>query len=191
MTLLDTTQDTIRTARLALRPLRGGDDVRIFELFAHWEILRFLSSPPWPYAPEDARAFVRTRMAPNPDFITSAITRDGALIGVIDAIIKPPDAAQRERGYTLGYWLAQRYWDRGLMTEAARAFVAHVFAMTREETIYCGAMATNAASLRVQEKIGFERDCEAMAYSAPHGKEVPIVGTVLTRTRFAALTAAA
>ena len=52
--------------------------------------------------------------------------------------------------------------------------------------------AGNAASLRIQEKLGFQRDGEAMFYSNPNRKEMPHVNTVLTRARFvAALTAAA
>jgi RimJ/RimL family protein N-acetyltransferase len=49
--ILEKPNDVIRTARLLLRPPREGDEARIFELFAHWEVIRFLSSPPWPYAP--------------------------------------------------------------------------------------------------------------------------------------------
>jgi hypothetical protein len=38
--------DAIQTQRLGLRPLREGDDARVFELIAHWDILRYLSAPP-------------------------------------------------------------------------------------------------------------------------------------------------
>jgi hypothetical protein len=49
--------------------------------------MRFLSSPPWPYTREDANAFVRLRIPPEQtDSLTCAITRDGAMIGCIDAL---------------------------------------------------------------------------------------------------------
>jgi len=184
MTVLDLSRNAIDTARLLLRPLREDDDARIFALFADWEVMRFLSSPPWPYELEDARAFIRTRMASNADAIERGITRDGDLIGLVGAIIKPASAVQRTRGYMLGYWLGQPYWGRGYMSEAARAFVAHVFATIPDDTLYSGAFAANAASLRIQEKLGFFRDGEAMLFSNPQGKEMPHVGTVLTRTTF-------
>jgi RimJ/RimL family protein N-acetyltransferase len=189
MTVLDLSRNTIDTARLALRPLREDDDARIFELFANWEVMRFLSSPPWPYALEDARAFVRLRMAGNSDTIERAITRDGEFIGLVGAIIKPASAVQRARGYMLGYWLGQPYWGHGYMSEAAHAFIAHVFATIPDDTIYSGAFAENAASLRIQEKLGFRRDGEAMLFSNPNGKEMPHVGTVLTRATFERLPA--
>jgi RimJ/RimL family protein N-acetyltransferase len=189
MAVLDLSRNAIDTARLALRPLREDDDARIFALFANWEVVRFLSSPPWPYAPEDARAFMRTRMAPESDAIERAITRDGELIGAIGAIIKPASAVQRARGYMLGYWLGQPYWGHGYMSEAARAFIAHVFATIPDDTLYSGAFTVNAASLRIQEKLGFRRDGEAMLFSNPQGKEMPHISTVLTRGSFERLPA--
>jgi RimJ/RimL family protein N-acetyltransferase len=180
-------QHVIQTSRLVLRPLREDDDARIFELIAHWEILRFLSTPPWPYEREHARTFVAIRTQPNPNVITSVITHDGALVGVIDAAIKPASAAQPQRGYAIGYWLGQPYWGRGYMSEAARAFIEHVFEVTGNETIYSGAVSENGASLRVQDKLGFVRNGEAMLYIPSCGKELPSTHTVLTRARFVAL----
>ena len=177
----------IQTPRLGLRPLRADDDARIFELIAHWDILRFLSAPPWPYEREHARTFVSLRTQPDPNAITSVITHDDALIGLIDAAIKPAGTAQPQRGYAIGYWLGQPYWGRGFMSEAARAFIAHVFEATGVDTIYSGAVSENAASLRVQEKLGFVRDGEAMLYIPARRRELPSTNTVLTRARFAAL----
>ena len=37
-----------RAARLALRPVREGDDEALFPLFTDWDVIRWLSSPPWP-----------------------------------------------------------------------------------------------------------------------------------------------
>jgi RimJ/RimL family protein N-acetyltransferase len=179
-----------RTARLVLRPPRLSDAERLFALFANWDVVRWLSAPPWPYTLEDAREFIATRSRPDPDFITAAITLDDELIGAIDAIIKPASAIQRERGYCLGYWLGQPYWGHGYMSEAARGFIAHVFAMIADDTLYSGAFTDNAASLRIQDKLGFRRDGEAMFYTAPHGKELPTTSTALKRARFAALSSA-
>jgi RimJ/RimL family protein N-acetyltransferase len=177
-------QNIIRTARLGLRSLREGDDARIFELIAHWDILRYLSAPPWPYEREHARMFVSARMQLDPDAITCAITHEDALVGIIDAAIKPASAAQPRRGYAIGYWLGQPYWGQTFMSEAARAFIAHVFEVTGNETLYSGAVSENAASLRVQEKLGFVRDGEAMLYIPARRKELPSTNTVLTRARF-------
>jgi RimJ/RimL family protein N-acetyltransferase len=185
MALVESSDKVIRTARLVLRPLREGDDARIFALFANWNVLRFLSSPPWPYLPEHARTFVHSRLNGDSDAIGGAITLEGALIGITDIIVKPASVVQRERGYSLGYWLGELYWGNGFMTEAARALLTHLFARLPDDTIYSGAFAENAASLRIQEKLGFARDGEAMFFANPQGKEMPHVATSITRAAFA------
>jgi RimJ/RimL family protein N-acetyltransferase len=179
--------EAIQTPRLVLRPLRADDDARIFELIAHWDVLRYLSAPPWPYEREHARAYVDAQIAPSPDVITSAITHDSALIGIIGAVVKPASPTQRDRGYAIGFWLGQPYWSQGFMSEAARAFIAHVFEVTGLNTIYSGAVDDNAASLRIQDKLGFVRDREAALYIPSCGKELPSTHTLLTRARFVAL----
>ena len=75
-----------------------------------------------------------------------------------------PAPAAARTGPHLGYWLGQPYWGDGYMTEAARGFVARIFAARAGDTIYSGAFADNAASLRVQEKLGFARDGETTLY---------------------------
>jgi RimJ/RimL family protein N-acetyltransferase len=70
------------------------------------------------------------------------------------------------------------------MTEAAREFLAHVFAAGIGDTVYSGGFADNAASLRVQEKLGFARDGETMLYAKPRGSAFLHVNTRLERDQF-------
>src|SRR3954469_1293919 len=185
MTMLDTQID-VRTRRLHLRPPRESDAEPLLALFANWEVVRWLSAPPWPYTPDDARFFINARKATTPEFITAAIILDETLIGIVDAIIKPASPIQRERGYAIGYWIGQPYWGHGYMSEAARGFIAHAFAAIPDDTIFSGAFAGNTASLRIQEKLGFVRDGEGMFFSNPHRQDVLPVHTSLTRAHFAA-----
>src|SRR6476660_6746594 len=121
MTILDTQID-VRTRRLHLRPPRESDADCLYALFNNWEVIRWLDAPPWPYRPEHARFFISERNKPDRDFITAAIILNDALIGVIDAVLKPASAIQRERGYSIGYWVGQPFWGHGYMSEAARGF---------------------------------------------------------------------
>jgi RimJ/RimL family protein N-acetyltransferase len=190
MTNLELSGNQISTARLVLRPFCAEDDARLFELFANLDVLRYLSSPPWPYTADDARAFVRLRVPPEQtDSITHAITYDGVLIGSIDALMKSASAQQRAAGYSLGYWLGQPYWGNGFMSEAARAFVTHFFAAKPDEVLYSGAFAENVASLRIQEKLGFVQNGRSMFYARPRNAEFPHVSTSLTRASFERLAA--
>ena len=110
-----------------------------------------------------------------------AIVRDGALIGVVGVRMQPSSHLQRGAGPNIGYWIGQPYWGKGYMTEALAGIVEHVFATLPHDAIYCGAFAHNVASLRVQEKVGFQRDGDTMLHSNPRGGAFPHVNTVLMR----------
>src|SRR5688572_11784793 len=97
--------DTIRAERLLLRPLRASDTDTLFALFANWEVVRWLSTPPWPYTLDDAEGFVAAQMGVDTArSLYCAIALDDALIGAIDArSIRPAGAPARSP--ILGYWL--------------------------------------------------------------------------------------
>ena len=77
----------IGTRRLVLRPLRESDAAAIFALFNDWDVVRWLSSPPWPYTRADADRYVRAAMAATDDGAETvfAITLQDRLIGSIGA----------------------------------------------------------------------------------------------------------
>lgn len=185
MPLLDDTL-TIRTQRLLLRPLRHPDAEPLFALFNNWSVIRYLSSPPWPYTLADAEWFVDAAITHAPELgeEVQAITLDGALIGLIGVREREASALQRGAGPNIGYWVGEPFWGRGFMTETVHAFVQHIFKLNDTDAIYSGAFAENVASLRVQEKAGFVRDGDTTLYSKPRGGDFPHVNTVLTRTTF-------
>jgi len=186
MTSSDDSHASIRTERLVLRPMRADDADALFALFANWEVIRWLSAPPWPYSLEDAHSFIGQLDAGDLTKSEYAITLENALIGAVDVRMNPASHSQSGPGPNLGYWLAHPFWGRGYMTEAARGLVAHVFAAGLGDIIYSGAFTDNEASLRVQEKLGFIRDGETMLYAKPRGEKFPHINTVLTRSAFEA-----
>jgi RimJ/RimL family protein N-acetyltransferase len=179
----------IGTRRLVLRPLRAGDAAALFALFNDWEVVRFLSAPPWPYAREDADSFIAMVSDPASKEVAFAITLAGKLIGCATVRDSAASALQSGAGPNIGYWIGRPYWGKGYMTEALRALVTHVFALSRAEAIYCGAFADNLASLRVQRNVGFIHAGDATCMSRPTGHELAHVNTVLTRAAFVTLAA--
>jgi RimJ/RimL family protein N-acetyltransferase len=176
-------KSVIGTRRLILRPLRESDAAAIFTLYNDWNVVRWLSSPPWPYTRADAESYVRAALDPTNEAaaIVFALKLQDRLIGSIGLRRRPASNLQSEAGLNIGYWLGTPYWRHGYMSEALRALVNHVFALTPAEAIYSGAFAGNRASLRVQEKAGFMRAGETMLFSRPNGRELAHVNTVLTR----------
>jgi ribosomal-protein-alanine N-acetyltransferase len=60
----------------------------------------------------------------------------------------------------IGWWLARRYWGRGLATEAARTALRDAFERAGLERVISVAMPENAASIRIMEKLGLKLECE-------------------------------
>jgi RimJ/RimL family protein N-acetyltransferase len=142
--------------------------------------------PPWPYTLDDAHDFIGRLDSTDLTKTTLAITLENALIGGIDVRMNPASHSQSGPGPNLGYWLGHPFWGRGYMTEAARGFLPRVFAAGLGDVVYSGGFADNAASLRVQEKLGFIHDGETMLYARPRGEKFPHINTVLTRSAFEA-----
>jgi ribosomal-protein-alanine N-acetyltransferase len=106
---------------------------------------------PSPYSLEDADRFIAlaSERTPRASF---AIEVDGEAAGGIGLMLH----SDVERiSAELGYWLAETYWGRGVMTEAVRAFTDWGFATFSLTRIYALPYGTNLPSVRVLEKAGF------------------------------------
>jgi RimJ/RimL family protein N-acetyltransferase len=173
---------TITTQRLLLRPLEPADTAAIATLIADWDVIRWLTRPPYPYTASDAAQFIAhvTSKAPSDPDLYFAVTQAGALIGVVNLDRRP-------RGMNLGYWIGKPYWGHGYMTEAATALAAHFFAIRRDPAIASGTLSGNEASAKVLRKLGFEETGRGTTYSGPMARDVPSVEMILTRARFKAL----
>lgn len=107
---------------------------------------------PHPYDIEDARRFLQTTNAMEPPR-NFAIEVDGEVAGSIG--YKPNTDVERV-GAEVGYWIAPRYWGRGVATRALRLLSRHLFATNEElRRLYAIPFATNLASARVLEKAGY------------------------------------
>jgi RimJ/RimL family protein N-acetyltransferase len=185
----DALQPEIQSERLILRAWRPSDAEAMFELFNNWEVVRWLSLPPWPYVIDDARSYIDGAIHRSSEDAEEsyAVTLQAEVVGAIGVRLRPPSHLQRAAGPNFGYWIGRPYWGRGYMTEAVRALAGAVFGRGPHDAIFSGAFTDNAASLRVQEKTGFVRDGDTMLHARPRGSDFPHINTALTRSRFESL----
>jgi [ribosomal protein S5]-alanine N-acetyltransferase len=146
----------LETRRLILRPLAPADAPAIQRHFNNWNIIRNLASVvPWPYPDDGAETFIRQQLqkaaAGEEIYHWVLVLRqgDGQAIGSI-SFRSQLEAAKGNRGF----WLAEPYWNQGLMTEAIAAVNDFVFETLRLESFYVCNSASNAASRRVKQKTG-------------------------------------
>jgi [ribosomal protein S5]-alanine N-acetyltransferase len=114
-----------------------------------WVALRDLF--PHPYTTQDAHEFLQraTSKQPTTDFCLEV---DGLAAGGIG--IHLGEDVHRQTA-TLGYWLGEDLWGRGIMTEAVAAFTDFCFENFPVHRISAEVFANNPASARVLEKAGF------------------------------------
>lgn len=106
---------------------------------------------PSPYTAADAEGYLaRASAGPQPTGL--AIEVDGEAAGGIALMMH--DDVERTSA-ELGYWLGQRYWGRGVMTEAVRAVTDWGFQTFPLTRIYAMPFATSLGSIRVLEKAGY------------------------------------
>jgi len=107
---------------------------------------------PHPYTLDDANRFIANAAAKRPETFF-AIASSKEAIGSIGLSL-----GQDVHRYTaeLGYWLAEPYWNRGIMTGAIRALTDYAFEKFELVRIYAEPYASNPASSRVLEKAGFQ-----------------------------------
>jgi RimJ/RimL family protein N-acetyltransferase len=106
---------------------------------------------PHPYTIQDAHEFLQ--QAINDQSRTRfCIEVDGRAVGGMG--IHPGEDVHRHTA-TLGYWLGEEFWGRGVMTEAVAALTDSCFDNFPFRRISAEVFANNAASARVLEKAGF------------------------------------
>ncbi|MCH1981175.1 GNAT family N-acetyltransferase [Ruminococcus sp. OA3] len=108
---------------------------------------------PYPYTRQDAEDYVRS-CAENTEErqLCRAIVAEGHAIGSIGVFC---GSDVYEKSAELGYWLAEDFWGKGIMTEAVRGICREAFAAFDIVRIYAEPFAHNAGSRGVLEKAGF------------------------------------
>jgi [ribosomal protein S5]-alanine N-acetyltransferase len=142
----------LETSRLILRSFRKEDEDMMAQLFANPDFMRFSSG-------------VFTERKQTVAFIEKVMSWDRAGIPSQFAVV--PRCGVAITGYCgffhhaevpgaieIGYRLHPDYWNRGLITEAARAVRDHAFANLKLPRVISLVHPDNIPSRRVAEKIG-------------------------------------
>ncbi len=171
----------IRTRRLTLRRVRlqDADDVFSFACEDIW--MRLLPDARQPYQQRDAERWVARRfLADWPTEPTWAIEIDGRMVGWVGLNIEP-EHAQAE----LSYAMRPDLRGQGLATEAVRGVVDRVFLDSPLGKVWARVDTPNAASIRVLEKLGLQREAVMRRCLVRHGELIDLAVYVLLRTEWA------
>ena len=153
--LLPQTLMQLETHRLLIREFAPGDETDVHEYASDAQVVRFM---PWgPNTMAQTREFHAKKLAPHPGprveyELAIVLKAERKLVGGVGMRIK--NVAQREAD--IGYVLNRRYWNQGIITEAARAMLDFGFGELKLHRIWATCHAQNTASARVMQKLGMQ-----------------------------------
>ena len=142
----------IRTSFGMIRPWRREDAAALVKYANNRKVwLNLRDAFPHPYTQADAAAFLQLVERQDPTTFFAIATEMEAIGGIGISINRDVHRLTAE----MGYWLAEPYWGRRIMSEAVAKFTQYVFASFPLRRVYAEPYARNAASCRVLEKAGF------------------------------------
>jgi ribosomal-protein-alanine N-acetyltransferase len=137
-----------------MRKWRPEDAVNVARYANNEKIARNLRDAfPYPYTFQDAERFLKACAAGDETRqLYRAIAVAGEAVGSIGISL---GADVYRRSAELGYWLAEDFWGKGIMTEAVKRLCAEAFARFDIVRIFAEPYAHNTGSRKVLEKAGF------------------------------------
>ena len=138
--------------RCTIRPWRPDDAESLVKHANNHKVwLGLRDRFPHPYTIQDAHEFLQRATSEQPT-TKFCIEVNGRAVGGM-GICLGQDVHRHTA--TLGYWLGENFWRRGIMTEAVAAFTDFWFDNFPLHRISAEVFANNPASARVLEKAGF------------------------------------
>ena len=135
---------------------------------------------PYPYTEQDGVDFISAMLSTNEnDSFAFAIMADNKVIGSI-GVFRQGNIHRRTA--ELGYYIAEEYWGKGIMTEAVKQICEYVFDKSDIIRIYAEPFAYNEASCRVLEKAGFQYEGTLRSNAIKNGKVIDMKMYSLLRT---------
>ena len=125
---------------------------------------------PYPYTEQDGKEFISAMLsADENETFAFAIMVDDKVVGSIGIFRQGNIHSQTAE---LGYYIAEEYWGKGIMTEAVKQICEYVFAKSDIIRIYAEPFANNIASCRVLEKAGFQYEGTLRSNAVKNGKVI-------------------
>jgi ribosomal-protein-alanine N-acetyltransferase len=147
----------LETPRLILRPFREEDIDRLVELMANRDFMRFSFGP---FTREQTQTllhkFLTWDQAGLPSQFAVVLHENNDVLGYCGFLhhFEVPEEVE------IGYRLDRAYWNRGLITEAARAVRDYAFVGLKLPRVISLIHPENIPSRRVAEKIGLTPEKE-------------------------------
>jgi RimJ/RimL family protein N-acetyltransferase len=138
-----------------IRSWQRGDELTLTQHANNRSIwLNLRDHFPHPYTEADAQQWIDFVLDTLPE-TNFAIAVNNEAVGGIGLVLH--DDIERCSA-EVGYWLGETYWGRGILTAALKSFTRYAFGEFELTRLYAVPFLHNAASIRVLEKAGYQRE---------------------------------
>ncbi len=156
-----------RFGEYRIRDWQEEDALGIVKYANNFKIARNLRDGfPHPYSLSDAKEYLSKVKRQNPRTFF-AIATDTEVIGSIGLALGED---VHRFSAEMGFWLAEPYWGKGIMTEAVKKLTEFSFERYGLNRIYAEPYTTNPASAKALEKAGYKLEGIMRANVFKNGK---------------------
>lgn len=144
---------SFETRRLFLRPVTEKDFSIYYKNINDFEVIRYLSAQvPWPYPADGVEKFFKSIVFPSlgiDRWFWGIFLKENPeeVIGAVD-LWRDPVPENR------GFWLARKYWNKGIMSEAVSPITNYAFEKLGFDKLILSNAVGNVASRKIKEKAG-------------------------------------
>jgi len=137
----------IRSKRFVLRPYKRGDEASLRKSINNKKIYRNTLVIPYPYTLKHAKGWIEKNLKEakkkKPAMVNFVIDINGEVVGAV--------GFHRIEGHKaeIGYWLAEKYWNKGIMTVTVKLVTKFGFNRLKLKRIYATVFPFNKASMQV------------------------------------------
>lgn len=144
----------IITKDFILRPFRRGDEFSLAKNINDIKVIRNTLIPFFPYTLKHAKDWIKKNLGEDkkktPKMINFVIDIDDEVNGSVGF------AKIEGHRVEIGYWLARKYWNKGIMTKATKLITKFGFDKLGFKRIYGYAFPFNKPSMKVLKKAGYK-----------------------------------
>jgi ribosomal-protein-alanine N-acetyltransferase len=147
---------------------------KLITSFMNYKIAKNLYDVPYPYTMKNAVDFIRSSHSDFNSFKAmyfaveyKKASANGSLLFVGVISLKGIDIVNKKA--SLGYWIGEEYWDKGIATVAVQLIISYTFSELGLKEIYAFVFPENKASIRVLEKNGMNHVGEINEYHSLTG----------------------
>ena len=163
----------MKTTNFTLREWQLSDAASLAENANNiniWNNLR--DALPHPYSEKDGKEYIEMVLSQPKPATLFAIVVEGKAVGSIGIFLRTD--VERITA-ELGYFIGEKYWNKGIMTNAVKEMASYAFLNFPElRKIYATPFDFNTASQKVLQKAGFEREAILKQVAIKNGKVIDL-----------------